>query len=64
MSKTDFVSYANDNVTSLSVDSIDDVMKSLKDDSINFLKLFLENQMKTNSSKCHIITNIQSSINL
>ena len=45
-------------------DSIDDVIKSLEDDSINFFKWFLYNQIKANSDKCHLITSKQSCMNL
>ena len=38
MSKTDFASYAGDNTPYVSGDNIDDVIKSLNDDSINLFK--------------------------
>ena len=45
-------------------DSIDDVIKSLEDDSINLFKWFIDNQMNANSDKCHFITSKQSCMNL
>ena len=50
MCETDLASYAYDNIG----DSIDNVIKSLEDDSINLFKWFLDNQMKANSDKCHL----------
>ena len=46
MCETEFASYADDNTTYILGDSIDDVFKSLEDDSLNLLKWFLDNQMK------------------
>ena len=45
-------------------DSIDDVIKSPEDDSIILFKCFLDNQVKANSDKCHIIASKQSCMNL
>ena len=61
--ETDFASYANDNTPYALGGSID-IIKSLEDDSINLFKLFLDNQMKVNSDKCHLITSKQSCMNL
>ena len=36
----------------------------LSHDSINLFKWFVDNQMKVNSDKCHLITSKQSCINL
>ena len=44
--------------------SIDDVIKSLEDDSGNFFKWFLDNQLKANSDKCYLITSKQSYVDL
>ena len=64
MNETDFASYVDDNTVYISGDSIVDVITSLEDDSINLFKWFLDNQMKANSNKCHLITNKQSCMNL
>ena len=54
MCETDFTSYADDNTPYALGDSIDDVIKSLQNDSVNLFKWFLDNQMKANSDKCHL----------
>ena len=64
MCDTDFASYADDNTPYVLGDSIDDVIKSLEDDSIDMVKWFLDNQIKANSDKCHLITSKQSCMNL
>ena len=56
MCETDFASYADDNAPYALGDNIDDIIKSLEDDSINLFKWFLDNQIKANSDKCHLIT--------
>ena len=61
MCKTD-ASYADNNTPYVSGDGLDDFNKSLEDGSINASKLFLNNQMKANSNKCHLITSKQSCI--
>ena len=52
-------SYAVDNTSYVSGDSVDDVIKSFKDDSINLFKWFLDNHMKVNSDKYYLITSKQ-----
>ena len=47
--ETDFASSTGDNTHYVSGDSIDDVIESLEDDSINLFKWFLDNQI--NESK-------------
>ena len=64
MCKADFASYGDDNTPYVSGESIDGVIKSLEDDSINLFKWFLDKQMKANSDKCQLITRKQSCINL
>ena len=63
MCQTDFASYADDNAPYALGDRMDDI-KSLEDDSVNWFKWFLDNQMKANSDKCHLITSKQSCMNL
>ena len=48
MSETDFTSYTDDNTTYVLTDSVDDVVKSVEDNSINLFKWFLDKQMKAN----------------
>ena len=64
MCETDFAKYADDNTLYALGDSIDDVIKSLEDYSINLFKWFLHNQMRANSDKCHLITSNQICMNL
>ena len=60
MCEIDFASYADDNTPYVSGDSINDVIKSLEDDSVNSFKWFLDNCV----TKCQLITNKQSRMNL
>lgn len=62
--KTEIPSYADQNAPYVSDDSIVDVIKSLQNDSFNLFKWFPNNSMKTNSDKCRLLTNEQSSMNL
>ena len=62
--KTEIPSYADQNAPYVSDDSIVDVIKSLQNDSLNLFKWFPNNSMKTNSDKCHLLTNKKSSMNL
>ena len=55
MSDTDFASYADDNTTYISADTIDEVIKRLEAASGKFFKWFADNQMKANQDKCHLI---------
>ena len=64
MCETNFASYTNDNTSYVLGDSMDDAIKSLEDDSINLFKWYLDNQMKANSVKYHLITSKQSWMNL
>ena len=52
------------NTPYISGNSIDDVIKSLKDDSINLFKWFADNQTKANSKTFPLIANIKSCRNL
>ena len=56
--------YYGDDTPNVWGDSIENVIKSLEDDSINLFKWFLDNQMKANSNKCHLITNKQNCMDL
>ena len=64
MRETDFAYYADDNTPYVLGESIDDAIKSLEDDSINLFKWFVDNQMKENSDKGHLITSTQSCMSL
>ena len=60
MCKTDLASCADDNASYILGDSIDDVIKSLEDDSINLFKWCQDNQ----NIKYHLITSKKSCMNL
>ena len=55
MNETDFASYADGNTAFITCDSIDDVIKSLENDSLKLLKWFAEKQMKASKDKCHLL---------
>lgn len=64
MCESDFLSYTDDNTPCISEDSIEDVIKTVEDDSISLFKLFVNIQMKANCNKCLLITSKQSCMNL
>ena len=64
INETDFAGYANNNTNYFSRDSLTNVIKSFEDGLIILFKWFLEKQIKTNSNKCHLITNKKSCMNL
>ena len=51
----DFASYADDNTIYNSSENINDVILSLQESSKQLFKWFSDNQMKSNSDKCHLI---------
>ena len=51
----DFASYADDNAIYNSSENIDDAILSLQESSKQLFKWFSDNQMKSNSDKCHLI---------
>ena len=56
MNETDFASYADDNPSYVTGDgSEDDIINSLENDSVNLFKWFLDNKMKANKDKCHLL---------
>ena len=55
MSDTDFASYADDNATDVSADTIDEVIKTLETASVKLFKWFADNQRKANQDKCNLI---------
>ena len=64
MCQTYFASYGDDNTPYALGDSINDVIKSLEDDSITLFKWFQDNQMKANNDNYHLITSKRSCMNL
>ena len=54
MNETEFASYADDNTPYTSGQNIDNVIRSLENDSVRLFKWFSDNQMKANKDKCHL----------
>ena len=44
--------------------SVEDVINSLENDSINLFKRFASNQMKPNKDKCHLLISGRENINI
>ena len=55
MNEVDFASYANDSTPYVTGYSIEDVINSLENDSIKSFNWFVENQIKENKDKCHLL---------
>ena len=51
----DFAVYADDNSIFPADESIDDLILSLQESSKSFLRWFLDDQLKSNRGKCHLI---------
>ena len=57
MKETDFLSYADDNTPYRTAGTIDEVIKLLECGSLILFRWFLDNQIKVNISKCHLLVN-------
>ena len=55
MSETEFASYADNNTPYTSGQNIDNVIRTLENDSVRLFKWFSNNQMKANKDKCHLL---------
>ena len=64
MSDTDFASYADDNTTYISADTIDEVIKRLEAASGKLFKWFADNQMKANQDKCRLIVSKNENVSM
>ena len=53
MNETEFASYADDNAPYTSGQNINDVIRTLENDSVRLFKWFSNNQIKANKDKCH-----------
>ena len=53
MNETEFASYADNNTPCTSGQNIDNVIRTLENDSVRLFKWFSNNQMKANKDKCH-----------
>ena len=57
MNDTEFASYADDNTHYTSGQNIDNVIKTLENDSVRLFKWFSNNKMKANKDKYHLLSN-------
>ena len=64
MSDTDFANYAGNNTPYVSTDTIDEVIKRLETASVNFFKWLVDNQMKANQDKCHLIVSKNENVSM
>ena len=55
MNETEFASYADNNTPYTSGQNIDNVIRTLENDSVRLFKWFSNNQMKANKDKCHLL---------
>ena len=55
MNETDYASHADDNTPYVTGDSTEDVINLLESNSIKLIKWFVDNQMKANKDKCHLL---------
>ena len=64
MSDTDSSSYADNNTLHVSANTIDEVIKMLETASVKLFKWFLDNQMKANQDKGHLIVSKNENISV
>ena len=64
MCDTGFASYADDNTTYITADTIDEVIKRLEAASGKLFKWFADNQMKANQDKCHLIVSKNENVSM
>ena len=55
MKETNFANYADENTHYVTAENIDNVMKSLKEDSIKLFQCFSDKQIKTNHYKYRLL---------
>ena len=64
MSDTGFASFADDDTSYVSPDTIDEVIKRLETASVDLFKRFADNHMKANQDKCHLIVGKNENVSL
>ena len=64
MNDTDFASYADDNTSYVSADTIDEVIKRLETASANLVKWFTGNQIKANQGKYHLFVSKNENVSM
>ena len=51
-------------MTNVTTENIDDVMKSLEEDSIKLFQRFSDNQTKANDNKCHLLVSGKNDVTM
>ena len=64
MKETSFASYADDNSPYVTPENLDDVIKSLEEDSIKLFQWFSDNQMKANHDKFHLLVSGKNNVTM
>ena len=64
MNETEIASYADDNTPYTSCQNIDNVIRTLENDSVRLFKWFSNNQMKANKDKCHLLLSNKQGITM
>ena len=65
INETDFASYADDNTSYVTGDSIENVLNnSLENVSITLFEWCADNQMKANKDKCHLLISCSDNITI
>ena len=64
MNETEFASYADNNTPYTSGQNIDNVIRTLENDSVRLFKWFSNNQMKANKDKCHLLLSNKETVTM
>ena len=64
LSQTDFAGYADDKTPYAEANNIDEVIATLKNDSIQLFKWFSENQLKAIKDKCHLVISNSENVSM
>ena len=64
MKETSFASYTDDNSPYVTPENLDDVIKSLEEDSIKLFQWFSDNQMKANHDKFHLLVSGKNNVTM
>ena len=64
MKETSFASYADDNTPCVTAENLDEVIKSLEEDSIKLFQWFSDNQIKANHDKCHLLVSGKNDVTM
>ena len=64
MKESSFASYTDDNSPYVTPENLDDVIKSLEEDSIKLFQWFSDNQMKANHDKFHLLVSGKNNVTM